>query len=96
MKLSDIVDRVAAADTTADRQQLRRTVVDTIAALGLQVDARGEVYSPAPAPAYTAPVQRHARWSGSGRRQLESRLVSDRPSSGLLPDGQPKKEDKDA
>jgi hypothetical protein len=69
MKLNDVIDRVAAADTTADGSQLRRTVLDTIAALGMAVDARGEVYNPAPVPAYTAPEQRHARWSGSGRRR---------------------------
>ncbi len=45
--LTTVLDTVAEADTTADRDQLRRTVLDTIAALGLQVARDGEVYDPA-------------------------------------------------
>lgn len=69
MKLDVVLERVAASDTTAERDRLRRTVLDTIAALGLQVARDGEVYNPAPAPSSTYPEQRHARWYGSGRRR---------------------------
>lgn len=49
--LDQVLARVAAADTTADRDRLRRTVLDTIAALGLHVHPpTGEVYDPAPKP----------------------------------------------
>lgn len=65
-----VLEKVAAADTTADRDQLRRTVMDTIAALGLEVDRRGEVYNPAegcyrPAPVRT--VRNDQRWASRRR-----------------------------
>lgn len=61
-----VLEKVAAADTTADRDQLRRTVLDTIAALGLEVDRRGEVYNPAEGCYRPAPVKHVAnnqRWA---------------------------------
>lgn len=70
VKLDAVLERVAAADTTADRDQLRRTVLDTIAALGLYVAKSGEVYNPAEPekPAYhDSLLQQNVRWSG-GRR----------------------------
>lgn len=79
MTLDAVLDRVAAADTTADRDQLRRTVMDTIAALGLEVHPRTrEVYDPVALearlqlearlkrPSY--PEQQNVRWSGGRRR----------------------------
>jgi hypothetical protein len=48
MTLEAVIERVAAADSTADRDRLRRTVLDTIAALGLEVHPETrQVYSPA-------------------------------------------------
>lgn len=77
MTLDAVLDRVAESDTTADRDRLRRTVLDTIAALGLEVNPQTrEVYSPAALeaelqrprrPSY--PQQTGAHWSGSRRRR---------------------------
>jgi hypothetical protein len=48
MTVDAVIERVAAADATADRDRLRRTVLDTIAALGLEVNTQTrEVYNPA-------------------------------------------------
>jgi hypothetical protein len=52
MKLDQVLARVTERDTTGlDDDLLKRTVLETIAALGLEVNARnGEVYDPAPKP----------------------------------------------
>jgi len=69
MKLDAVLERVAAADTTADRDQLRRTVLDTIAALGLEVARSGEVYNPAePERRQYLPQQQNVGWSGGRSR----------------------------
>jgi hypothetical protein len=63
MTIEAVLARVAESDTTADRDQLRRTVLDTIAALGLYVNTKtGEVYNPAPAPRSTIPQQTGVRF----------------------------------
>lgn len=70
--LDQVLTRVGANDAqdeTAHRAELRRVVLETIAAVGLLVNSRtGEVYNPAPAPSLPTPRQQNVRWSGSRRR----------------------------
>jgi hypothetical protein len=49
--LKQVVDHVAAMEPETDRRKISATVRETIAALGLLVNASNdEVYNPAPAP----------------------------------------------
>jgi hypothetical protein len=68
--LSQVLERVAEADTTVDRDVQRRIVIDTIRALGHEVANDGQVYNPAegcyrPAPVRVVP--RDQRWAGRRR-----------------------------
>lgn len=50
MTVDALLELVAAADTTADRDRLRRTVMDTLEVLGLVVDPRTRrILMPVPA-----------------------------------------------
>lgn len=69
IKLDQVFARVGANDEPDEgrRGELRRVVLETIAACGLLVNTRtGEVYNPAPVPS-SLPRQQNVRWSG-GRR----------------------------
>ena len=67
VKLPDVLARARAAAPAVDDLALERLVRETIAACGLEVNARsGEVYDPAPRPA--VPEQRNVRWSDGRRR----------------------------
>jgi hypothetical protein len=64
--LNQGLEQVAAADTTIDRDIQRRTVLDTIRALGLQVANDGQVCNPAEGCYRSPPVRvvpRDQRWS---------------------------------
>lgn len=67
--LEAVIEKVAAADTTADRDRLRRTILDTIAALGLSVDRAGQVYNEAEGCYRTQQlvVPRDQRWAPKRR-----------------------------
>jgi hypothetical protein len=67
MKLDVVIDRVAAADMTVERDRMRRTVLEVIAALGLEVARDGEVYNPAEPERSRFPEQNGVRWAGSRR-----------------------------
>jgi hypothetical protein len=69
MKLDQVLARVTERDTTGlDDDLLKRTVLETIAALGLEVNTKsGEVYDPAPSSSWQTPEQRNVRWSGRRR-----------------------------
>lgn len=68
--LNQVLEEVAAADTTVDRDIQRRTVLDAIRALGLAVANDGQVYNPAEGCYRTQPqvVPRDQRWSPGRRR----------------------------
>ena len=66
IKLDTVLARAAAADPGSPPDQLRRTVLEVIAACGLEVDRQGEVYSPAPAP--SSIPEDNSRRRGRGRR----------------------------
>jgi hypothetical protein len=75
MKLDAVLERVAAVDTTADHGDVRRLVLETIAALGLEVARDGEVYNPAAPerPRWQMPEQRNVTFAGmSSRRRRRS------------------------
>lgn len=68
VKLDTVLARAAAATPDAPPDQLRRTVLEVIAACGLEVDHRqGEVYDPAPRPS-SVPGDNWRAASGRGRR----------------------------
>ncbi len=61
--LTQVVEHVAAVEPETDRAKISATVRETIAALGLLINARtGEVYDPAPRSAI--PEQRNVRFAG--------------------------------
>lgn len=63
--LKQVVEHVAAMDPDIDKNRLNAMVRETIAALGLLVNARNdEVYNPAPAPSSSIPED---NWRKSGR-----------------------------
>lgn len=66
--LEQILARVAAGTDTEHRSELRRVVLETIAAVGLLVNTRtGEVYDPAPRQDIRPRDDRNFRFVG-GRR----------------------------
>jgi hypothetical protein len=68
--LNQVLEQVALADTTIDRDVQRRTVIDTIRALGLVVANDGQVHNPAEgsyAPARPRVVARDQRWAARRR-----------------------------
>jgi hypothetical protein len=65
--LDQVLQKVAASDTTADRDRLRRTVMDTILALGHEVAPNGEVYNPAEG-SYRPPANRVVARNENGFR----------------------------
>lgn len=67
MKLDAVLARVAAKEPAIERDALRRTVLETIVALGFHVATDGEVCDPRPA-AVSFPRQQNVRWRGSRGR----------------------------
>jgi hypothetical protein len=67
--LNQVLEEVAAADSTVDRDVQRRTVLDAIKALGLEVANDGQVYNPAEGNYSSSPrvVPRDQRWAGRRR-----------------------------
>lgn len=68
--LNQVLEDVASADSTVDRDIQRRTVLDAIRALGLHVANDGTVYNPAEGCYSSSPrvVPRDQRWSPGRRR----------------------------
>ena len=66
MKLPAVIARVSPEDP--DRDRIRRVVLETIAALGLDVARDGEVYNPASETGWVEPKQRNVRFTGGRRR----------------------------
>ena len=66
MKLPAVLSRVSPEDP--DRDRIRRVVLETIAALGLDVARDGEVYNPAGDTAWKPPAQSNVRFTGSRRK----------------------------